>query len=105
MRIVPTFNFVLIQPDGRELTTPGGIALPDYRSPSEDEYGKSTQWEIGTIMAVGPGMINDDGIVIETRLQIGRKVVFKAYSGQQFEDGPFKNQCLIPSSQVAGYVE
>lgn len=103
--IKPLLNYVLIQPEDPPEKSEGGIYLPHGARSDEEEYGRSATWEIGTILAVGPGKITDDNIEINPRLQTGRRCYYKAYNGQIIESGPDKGKALIPSEQVAGYIE
>lgn len=103
--IKPLLNYVLIQPEEPAEKTEGGIYLPQGMRKDDEEYGRSATWEIGTILAVGPGKVTDDNIEINPRLQAGRRCMFKAYNGQIIEAGPDKDKVLIPSEQVAGYVD
>lgn len=100
--IRPLLNYVLIRADESEQVTAGGIHLPQIRN--KDEFA-STPYQYGTIVAVGEGSISDDNVVISTRLQVNRRVIFKAHDGQEIPSGPDKGMFLVPSGQVAGYVE
>lgn len=103
--IKPLLNYVLIQPESPPEKSEGGIYYPQGMRHNEDEYGRSSTWEIGTILAVGPGKVTDDNIEINPRLQTGRRCYYKAYNGQIIEEGPDKDKVLIPSEQVAAYIE
>lgn len=72
-KIKPLGNRVLIQRN-KAPSTKGGILLPD----SAQEKPKE-----GTVLAVGPGKINDKGEKEVLNVKIGDKVMFSSYSGTE----------------------
>lgn len=72
-KIKPLGNRVLIQRN-KAPTTKGGILLPD----SAQEKPKE-----GTVLAVGPGKLNDKGEREQLYVKIGDKVMFSSYSGTE----------------------
>jgi chaperonin GroES len=53
--INPLSDFILIKPISQEETLPSGIVLPDTAKEKP---------QIGEVMAVGPGKVNDQGKVM-----------------------------------------
>lgn len=78
IRINPLFNNVLILRDEAQEKTPGGILLPD----AAKEKPKA-----GTVVAAGPGRTLDSGVLLANALEVGDRVLFKAYSGTEVELG------------------
>ena len=74
----PLSDRVLVQREALEKKTLGGLVLPDSAS-SE----KSTR---GTVMAVGPGKIMDNGDRRPVNVQVGQKVIFGKYAGTEISD-------------------
>lgn len=72
-KIKPLGNRVLIQ-RAKAPSTKGGILLPD----SAQEKPKE-----GTVLAVGPGKINDKGERELLLVKEGDKVLFSSYSGTE----------------------
>lgn len=72
-KIKPLGNRVLIQRN-KAPSTKGGILLPD----SAQEKPKE-----GTVLAVGPGKINDKGEKEQLIVKVGDKVMFSSYSGTE----------------------
>lgn len=78
-KIKPLGNRVLIQRN-KAPSTKGGILLPD----SAQEKPKE-----GTVIAVGPGKLNDKGDIEQLNVKVGDKVMFSSYSGTEIngDDG------------------
>ena len=73
-KIKPLFDNVLIKPLEAEEKTPSGIILPDSAKEKP---------QIGEVMAVGPGAINDDGKLIPMVVKTGQKVMYKKWGGTE----------------------
>ena len=84
-KIKPLGNRVLIK-RMKKNTTKGGILLPD----SAQEKPKE-----GTVVAVGPGKMNDDGKVEAMNVSIGDLVLFSSYSGTEVKDQGDEEEYLI----------
>ncbi|MEO8231208.1 MAG: co-chaperone GroES [Ignavibacteriota bacterium] len=74
MKLKPLGDRVVIEPAAAEEKTAGGIILPDTVKEKPVE---------GTIIAVGPGKIADDGKVIKMEVKVGDKVLYGKYSGTE----------------------
>jgi len=75
MKIKPLHNHVLIEQEEESELTYGNIIVPDA--------GKEKPL-IGKVIAVGPGIINMNGILIPNTIKVGQKVAFPAFGGQNF---------------------
>ena len=74
MNIRPLQDRVIIKRMEEEKTSPGGIVIPD----------SATQKPIkGEVIAVGNGLVLDNGEVRPLDLQVGDKVLFGKYSGTE----------------------
>ncbi len=69
--IKPLSNRVLVKRSEAK-TTKGGILLPDAAQEKPKE---------GSIVAVGPGKIDDQGQLHALTVKVGDKVLFGAYAG------------------------
>ncbi|MCX8008788.1 MAG: co-chaperone GroES [Patescibacteria group bacterium] len=74
LNIHPLFDHVLIKPSKAEDTLPSGIVLPDT---AKDKP------QMGEVMAVGPGALNEDGEVIPMAVKVGQKVMYKKWGGNE----------------------
>lgn len=73
-KIRPLADRVIIQPAKAEEKTKGGIILPDTAKEKPIE---------GTIVAVGPGRVTEDGKEIKMSVKQGDKVLYGKYSGTE----------------------
>lgn len=73
-KIKPLEDRVIIKSSSPEEKTKGGIILPDTAKEKPVE---------GTVIAVGPGKIKDDGDNISMNVKIGDKVLYGKYSGTE----------------------
>ncbi|MGK2850074.1 MAG: co-chaperone GroES [Candidatus Limnocylindrales bacterium] len=72
----PLGDRVVIQPSAREEMTKSGIVLPDTAKEKPQE---------GTILAVGPGKILEDGKRETMDVKKGDKVLYAKYAGTEFK--------------------
>jgi chaperonin GroES len=77
MNFKPLSNHLFLEPLAEEKMSKGGIVLPDTA-----EKEKPMQ---GTVIAVGPGKINDKGGLQTMSVKVGDKVLFKKYGPDEVE--------------------
>jgi len=75
-KLRPLGDRVVIEPTPREEMTKSGIVLPDTAKEKPQE---------GTIIAAGPGKINDDGKREPMDVKVGEKVLYAKYAGTEFK--------------------
>ncbi|XP_068184777.1 10 kDa heat shock protein, mitochondrial [Antennarius striatus] len=71
-KFLPLFDRVLVERLTAETVTKGGIMLP------EKSQGKVLQ---ATVMAVGPGSVNQKGDLQPVNVKVGEKVLLPEYGG------------------------
>jgi chaperonin GroES len=92
----PLGNRVLIE-RSKAQTTKGGILLPD----SAQEKPKE-----GTVIAVGPGKIDDEGKTITMNVKKGDRVLFSTYSGTEVSStGDDVQYLIISEDDLLGIIE
>ncbi|MGE5795303.1 MAG: co-chaperone GroES [Ignavibacteria bacterium] len=74
MNLKPLADRVIVKPSEAEEKTKGGIILPDTAKEKPIE---------GTIVAVGPGKVGDDGKTVKPEVKVGDKVLYGKYSGTE----------------------
>ena len=74
MSLKPLSNRVLVRAEEPEETTASGIILPDTAKEKP---------QIGTIISVGPGKLNEVGDLIKMTLKKNDKVLYGKYSGTE----------------------
>jgi chaperonin GroES len=72
----PLADRVVARPLGREEMTKSGIMLPDTAKEKPMR---------GTVVAVGDGRRNDDGVRIPLEVQVGDEILFAKYGGTEFK--------------------
>jgi chaperonin GroES len=75
-KLRPLGDRVVIKPTPREDMTKSGIVLPDTAKEKPQE---------GTVLAVGPGRILDDGKREQIDVKKGDKVLYAKYAGTEFK--------------------
>lgn len=79
MTLTPLGSKVVLQPLEKEKVTQSGIVIPDTV-----DKNRSLQ---GTVIAVGPGALNDKGERVPVGVQVGDMVLYKKYGPDEFEIG------------------
>jgi chaperonin GroES len=74
INLSPLADRVMVKPLEAEEKTKGGIILPDIAKEKPIE---------GTVVAVGPGKVTDDGKTIALVVKTGDKVLYGKYSGTE----------------------
>jgi chaperonin GroES len=75
-KLRPLGDRVVVKPTEREEMTKSGIVLPDTAKEKPQE---------GSILAVGPGRILDDGKREAMDVKVGQKVLYGKYAGTEFK--------------------
>ena len=72
----PLADRVLVKPIEKEEKTKSGIYLPDTAKEKPQE---------GTVLAVGPGKMSDDGKRIAMDVKVGDVVIYAKYGGTEIK--------------------
>ncbi|MGE5620593.1 MAG: co-chaperone GroES [Sphingomonadaceae bacterium] len=72
----PLGDRVVVKPLSREEVTKSGIVLPDTAKEKPQE---------GSVLAVGPGRLLDNGQRVTVDLKEGDRVLFAKYAGTEFK--------------------
>lgn len=97
IKLRPLGDRVIVKPVAREEKTKGGIYLPDTAS-------KEKPME-GTVIAVGPGRLNDDGERTPVDVQVGDRIVFAKYAGTEFKTEDDEEFLIIGEKDIMAVVE
>ena len=76
-QLQPLGDRVLVKPSDREEQTKSGLVLPDTAQERPQE---------GSVIAVGPGRMTDDGKRVPLDLKAGDKVVYSKFAGTEYSD-------------------
>ncbi len=75
----PLGDRVVIEPvEDDEQMSSGGIYIPDTAKEKP---------QTGTVVAVGPGKLTDEGARLPMDVGVGDTVVYSKYSGTEYKDG------------------
>jgi chaperonin GroES len=75
-KLVPIGDHVVIKVEKAKETMKSGIVLPDSAKEKPQQ---------GTVMAVGSGVMLDNGTMIPLEVKEGDKVVYSKYSGNEIK--------------------
>ena len=86
MGLKPIGDRIIVRREAAEEKTTGGIILPDTARNKPQR---------GEIIAVGPGKLQNDGTRAPMQLQVGDKVLFTSWAGDEFQDRREKAEILV----------
>ncbi len=94
-KLRPLGDRVVVKPSAREEMTKSGIVLPDTAKEKPQE---------GSILAVGPGRILDDGKREPMDVKVGQMVLYGKYAGTEFKvDGD--DLLIVSQKDILAIVE
>ncbi len=96
MKLKPLFDKLLIEPEEANKTTKSGLVLPD----SSDKERP----QMGTVVAVGSGRVNEKGEVRSMFVKVGDKVLFKKYGPDEIELDQ-KKYLIAEEADILGILE
>jgi len=73
-KLTPIGDRVVVKPEPEEEKTKSGIVLPDTAKEKPSE---------GTVIAVGPGRVLDNGLKVPLEVKIGDRVIYSKYGGTE----------------------
>jgi len=74
VNIRPLEDRILVQANEAETTTASGIVIPDTAKEKPQE---------GTVLAVGPGRVDDKGVRVPVDVKAGDTVIYSKYGGTE----------------------
>jgi len=74
MKLKPLGDRLLVKPVEEEETTASGLVIPDTAKEKPQE---------GTVIAVGPGRIDDKGNRVPIDVKVGDTVIYSKYGGTE----------------------
>ena len=76
MKVRPLHDRILVERLDEEAKTKGGLFIPDTAKEKPME---------GTVLAVGKGRVDEDGVLHPLDVQMGDRVLFGKYSGSEIQ--------------------
>ncbi len=95
VNIKPLEDRIVVQASEAETTTASGIVIPDTAKEKPQE---------GTVIAVGPGRIDDNGNRIPLDVQVGDEVLYSKYGGTEVKYGA-EEYLVLSARDVLAVVE
>lgn len=95
MAIKPLADRVLLEPVSDKEEKIGNIYIPDTAKEKPQE---------GTVIAVGPGKVSEDGKEIPMQVKTGDKVLFGKYSGTEIKESG-KDYLIVRESDILAIIE
>ncbi len=96
MQLRPLGDRIIVKPVAKEEMTKTGIILPDTVDKERPEQG--------TVIAIGPGRLLENGSRAPMSVRIGEKIVFKKYSPDEVKvDG--EEYLVISETDVMAVIE
>lgn len=93
-KIQPLFGYVLVKPVKQDEVTASGIVLPDTVKEKP---------QMGEIMAVGPGEVNNDGKTLPMVVKVGQKVMYKKWGGNEIKVG-YEEWLIVEQKDIMAVV-
>ncbi len=95
MKFRPLQDRVLLKRDEADERSKGGIIIPDN---AKEIPAK------GTVMAVGPGRLDEQGRFVETQVKVGDVVLFGKYAGTEVKvDG--EDRLVVREEDILAVLE
>jgi chaperonin GroES len=95
MNLKPLSDRLIVEPNEKEGKTASGIILPETAKEKPQE---------GTVLAIGPGRLNDSGKRIAMDVKTGDVVLFARYGGTEIKIDDRK-LLILKESDVLAIVE
>ncbi|MGB9724359.1 MAG: co-chaperone GroES [Chloroflexia bacterium] len=97
VKLRPLADRVVIKPMAREERTKSGLYLPDTATKEKPQEG--------TVIAVGPGRLLDNGQRVAVDVKVGDRVVFAKYAGTEFKTEDEEEFIIISEKDIMAVVE
>ena len=95
MNLKPLADRLVVEPTEQEEMTAGGIILPETAKEKPQQ---------GTVLAAGPGRMDEDGDRIAMDVKVGDRVLYARYSGTEIKlEG--KKVLILKESDILAIVE
>jgi chaperonin GroES len=97
LKLKPLADRVVVKPIEQEEKTKGGVYLPDTATKEKPQEG--------TVLAVGPGRLMDDGTRSVLEVQPGDRVLFAKYAGTEFKDDDGDKFIILNEKDILAIIE
>jgi chaperonin GroES len=99
-KLVPLADRVVVRQIKQEEVRASGLVIPDTAKEKP---------QLGEVIAVGPGRLDENGKRIPMDLKVGDKVIYAKYAGQEVPKGVFGSEeeeyLILKESDILAKVE
>jgi chaperonin GroES len=96
MKVRPLGDRIVVRRNEADEKTAGGILLPDS---AKDKPQK------GKVLAVGTGKMLKDGTRKALQVKVGDNLLFTAWAGDEYKDGPKSNILIMREEDVLAVLD
>jgi chaperonin GroES len=96
IKLKPLGDRLVVEAIEQEETTAGGIFIPETAKEKPQE---------GTVLAAGPGRLDDRGARIAMAVKVGDRVLYARYGGTEIKLEENKKVLILRESDVLALVE
>ena len=96
MQLRPIGDHLIVKPLAKEETSASGIIIP--------ETAEKERPEQGTVLAIGPGKLLENGTRSAMDVAVGNKILFKKYSPDEFKLEE-KEYLVVSASDIIAIIE
>ena len=94
-KLQPLGDRIVVKAVEQETQTKSGIFIPDSAKERPQE---------GSIVAVGPGRVNDDGTRLAMDVAVGDTVIYSKFAGTEFEEDG-EEYLIMREDDVLGVID
>lgn len=96
VKLRPLGARVLVKPVEQEEKSKGGVYIPDTASKERPQ--------VGTVVAVGPGKVLDNGEKVALEVKENDKIIFSKYAGTEIKIGDV-NHLILSETDILAITE
>jgi chaperonin GroES len=96
IKMKPLGDRVIVEPLEQDEQTASGIILPETAKEKPQE---------GTVLAVGPGRVDDDGKRLPMDVKVGDVVLFPKYGGTEIKLDGGRKVMVMRESEILAIIE
>ena len=94
MNLRPLSDKVIVTVSPKEEMTASGLVLPDSSKERSEQ---------GTVVAIGPGLLDEKGNRVQMSVKVGDKILYKGWPQEVKLDG--KNYLVMSESDILAIIE
>jgi len=97
IELKPLADRIVVKPLAQKDKSRGGVYLPDTATKEKPQEG--------TVIAVGPGRMSDEGTRVPVDVSEGDRVLFAKYAGTEFKDDDGEKFIILSEKDILAIIE